>query len=370
MRIGYHVSTLLLLFCFVSSVQAQTTITQNLITDRIGTGIDNTIFDLNLDPAMSTIAAATGAGQTWDFSSFVVSDTAVFSGSFIQLPADIVGADLFPGASFALEAEFEGLEDDLEMDSILIGSTFAFYSLDGGNFATHGLASEFDIDEDGTLDLVSTSFSPPSLVYPFPVEFGDSWNDSTTSTISFGFFETSSVERSESMVDGWGTLITPFGTVQALRITTTSYDTDPFTMMEVFSGTNIEFLSREGIIADIGLDQAGTVAFSSVSMLGEGMVGTPVEEGIDVPATFELEQNFPNPFNPTTTISYSLATPSSVMLTVYTLTGQEVRTLVNSIQPAGAYEVAFDASELASGLYLYRLETENAVQTRLMTLLK
>ena len=89
------------------------------------------------------------------------------------------------------------------------------------------------------------------------------------------------------------------------------------------------------------------------------------------PETFLLYQNFPNPFNPTTTISYKLLAFSRVDLSIYNLLGQKVATLVSAKQPAGKYEVQWDATGFASGVYLYKLDTDNGFsQTRKLVLLR
>jgi hypothetical protein len=85
---------------------------------------------------------------------------------------------------------------------------------------------------------------------------------------------------------------------------------------------------------------------------------------------FSLAQNFPNPFNNATMINYQLPMNSKVILSIYTLLGQKVATLVNEVQPAGTYSVAFDGSDLNSGVYFYRLETNKVVSTKKLTLLK
>jgi hypothetical protein len=89
-----------------------------------------------------------------------------------------------------------------------------------------------------------------------------------------------------------------------------------------------------------------------------------------VPYLFELNQNYPNPFNPTTTISYQLSAVSDVELGVYNLTGQKVATLVSKNQHTGHYQVEWDASGFASGVYYYRLEAGEFLAVKKMILLR
>ncbi len=89
-----------------------------------------------------------------------------------------------------------------------------------------------------------------------------------------------------------------------------------------------------------------------------------------VPSKFSLSQNYPNPFNPTTEINYSITKSGLVTLKVFNILGQEVATLVNQIQKAGTYKVDFNATSLASGVYLYRIESNNFTQTKKMILMK
>jgi len=96
----------------------------------------------------------------------------------------------------------------------------------------------------------------------------------------------------------------------------------------------------------------------------------PVEVDFTVPVQFELKQNYPNPFNPTTTISWQSPVGSHQTLKVYDVLGNEVATLVNEYREAGRYEVTFDASNLASGMYLYRLQSGSFVETKKMILIK
>ena len=88
------------------------------------------------------------------------------------------------------------------------------------------------------------------------------------------------------------------------------------------------------------------------------------------PKEYELAQNFPNPFNPNTSIKFTLPEAGNVKLKVYNLLGQEIRTLVNEYKEAGAYTINFDASDLNSGMYIYKIEAGSFTQTRKMTLIK
>lgn len=104
----------------------------------------------------------------------------------------------------------------------------------------------------------------------------------------------------------------------------------------------------------------------------ENTTSTSVEElpEGDQPLAYELAQNWPNPFNPTTVIRFQLPESSEVRLEVYDLLGRRVATLSDGMMQAGAHTVNFDASGLSSGVYVYRLESTSGVLTRKMTLLK
>ena len=90
----------------------------------------------------------------------------------------------------------------------------------------------------------------------------------------------------------------------------------------------------------------------------------------NIPFTYSLSQNFPNPFNPTTTIRYQLPESGKVSLIIYDILGREVKTLVNEFKINGKYEVSFNASSLASGVYLYRLIVNYYVDVKKMLMIK
>ena len=130
---------------------------------------------------------------------------------------------------------------------------------------------------------------------------------------------------------------------------------------------------------------AGTVNFNAgldtVSLTGTGtqtafvlkystnVLGVELNKST-LPAGFSLSQNYPNPFNPSTTINYSIPRGQFVTLKVYDLLGKEVATLVNEEQKAGSYKVNFNASRFTSGVYFYRLQAGNFLETKKFILLK
>ena len=107
------------------------------------------------------------------------------------------------------------------------------------------------------------------------------------------------------------------------------------------------------------VDLDGRVNYSSI-----------VEAEFNVPRDFALHQNYPNPFNPSTTIKFAVPKTSLVNIKIYDLTGQEVASIVNEVKEAGTYEIKFDARNLASGIYLYRMIADNFTSVKKFNVLK
>ncbi|MBD3408800.1 MAG: T9SS type A sorting domain-containing protein, partial [Ignavibacteriales bacterium] len=144
------------------------------------------------------------------------------------------------------------------------------------------------------------------------------------------------------------------------------------------SFAEIAFLNAKGATGgeysytDKSPEKAGVYTYRLKQVDRDGSfryVGT-VEVTYEAPLTFALEQNFPNPFNPTTTIRYELAKDVNVKLVVYNSIGEQVATLVDGQQAAGRYDASFNASNFASGIYFYRLEAGDFVDVKRMALLK
>jgi hypothetical protein len=126
--------------------------------------------------------------------------------------------------------------------------------------------------------------------------------------------------------------------------------------------TNGHIYLRSGIV----VIQGGTFRSTRDSTF----VGVQPQTTPTLPIEFVLRQNYPNPFNPTTTFAFDLPSSSHVVLVVYDILGREVARAVNETLPAGRYARMFNASGLASGMYIYRLTAGEYSDTKRMLLLK
>ena len=97
---------------------------------------------------------------------------------------------------------------------------------------------------------------------------------------------------------------------------------------------------------------------------------TAINDNSQSPTVYYLEQNHPNPFNPTTTISYNLPEQTHVLIKVFDVNGKDIATLVNRTQNLGRYNLTFDASNLTSGVYYYRIIANDFLQMHKMILVK
>ncbi|MFU8860080.1 MAG: T9SS type A sorting domain-containing protein [Cyclonatronaceae bacterium] len=119
------------------------------------------------------------------------------------------------------------------------------------------------------------------------------------------------------------------------------------------------------------MDENGRINRLDIVKLNHRIVtATGITHQPDIPQDYRLYQNYPNPFNPETTVRFELPESADVTLDVYTITGQHVATLVDEFRTAGHHHVTFDGSRLSSGVYMYRLKTDQVIMTRKMTLVK
>ncbi|MBU1095931.1 MAG: T9SS type A sorting domain-containing protein [Bacteroidetes bacterium] len=187
-----------------------------------------------------------------------------------------------------------------------------------------------------------------------------------------------------------------------------SYSLKKMELISAISSVNVISNAKDGIItlawADLStknslkVDDNGTLVIlkfrATDELQNNDLISVAIESGSEVvdklgkdissnlsiprisnsiPENFELTQNYPNPFNPSTTISYAIPTDGKVNVIVYNAIGQIVATLVNQVQEAGSYKYEWNAGQLSSGIYFYKISVEGAknfVQTKKMLLLK
>jgi hypothetical protein len=113
-----------------------------------------------------------------------------------------------------------------------------------------------------------------------------------------------------------------------------------------------------------------TQRFASESVLGKSSLQEVNYKGSLGVDTYDLSQNYPNPFNPSTTIKYQIPNDGNVTLKVYDILGREVTTLVDEFKNEGRYEVNFNASKLASGVYIYKIQSGDFISSKKMLLIK
>jgi hypothetical protein len=151
-----------------------------------------------------------------------------------------------------------------------------------------------------------------------------------------------------------------------------SLDRETFTQVGFVRGNGTTTEAQSYTFVDRSTFNAEKVYYrlKQVDFDGQFEYSPIVEVNVTMPAKFALMQNYPNPFNPTTNIAYELPVAAKVVLKVYDVLGREVATLINQEQAAGRYVQPFNASALSSGIYFYRLQAGNFVETKKMMLVK
>ena len=170
--------------------------------------------------------------------------------------------------------------------------------------------------------------------------------------------------------------ILPFNNSKVYLVATSTgvYSTDNLNGMNTVWGLEAPNLIGNVVVETIASRISDGVVVAATHGRGAfwGKVGGSVsaDQIAELPSKYTLEQNYPNPFNPSTSISYSIPASAELKLRVYDNIGREVATLVNGKQNAGKHSVNFNASQLASGVYYYRIESAGFNQTKKMILIK
>jgi len=139
-------------------------------------------------------------------------------------------------------------------------------------------------------------------------------------------------------------------------------------------GSNVTITSSGNVTLDAPAvtlkDMVFVIEGGELLVLSQTTAVDVKSEEMVIPNEFVMNQNYPNPFNPTTRITYQIPELSFVTLKVFDVLGNEIKTLVNEEKPVGYYEIKFDASSLASGIYIYQLHAGSFIETKKMILLR
>ena len=233
---------------------------------------------------------------------------------------------------------------------------------------------------DGTLDGVSHwenysngDMTPSGTVTNFVLEWSD---NSKYVDLNAGYFmQGEAMNRLFTRGEGWKYDSNPTSDSASISIATAVTQHTAGTSFTKQNGKYVGHYSY--LIVDSSVSQAGTRMRDSIYR-GFDFTITPLNKPTSVqeepvgglPLSFRLDQNYPNPFNPSTTIRYGLPHASPVTLKVYDMLGRQVSVLVNERRDAGVHEVKFDGSNLASGVYFYRMQAGSFVETRKLVLLR
>ncbi|MEX0845986.1 MAG: BspA family leucine-rich repeat surface protein [Balneolaceae bacterium] len=268
-------------------------------------------------------------------------------------------SEMFLGAS--------SFNQDLNKWDVTNVSTYSFSHMFEGATSFNGNISNWDVsngyyfmamfrnassfNQDISSWNVSNAYSYGGLYYMF--------DGATSFDQNLGNWDVNSIKKFTNFLTG-------------VQLSTANYDS-------LLVGWSKQDLSK-GVSFNGGLSTASSVGDSAREEIvykfnwtitdGDGIFVSNERSEKNQPISYNLSQNYPNPFNPTTTFQYQLPKNSIVEIKIFNTNGQLITLLVNEKQPAGIYTVGFDASNLSSGIYIYRIKTDNFTKSNKMVLIK
>lgn len=251
--------------------------------------------------------------------------------------------------------------------------TYGYFSIASDRLTSYGSAGEEFLIQ----------YSDPEVQMITPLNYNDTFSDQFRGTMTGDGFIVRTTGSISVINDSYGLITLPDGrTLPAARVKFVRENFDTTYVSGIpFMTSSLRIISYEWFIAGTKFpvvqiayyrqNTNGTVTTLKKVEYNPGSPSAVDERELGgMTSSFVLDQNFPNPFNPATTISFTLATRGRVSLTVYNTIGQVVATLVDEELGEGLYAVPFDAQGLASGVYLYSLRLGDEVRTRKLMLVK
>ncbi len=271
----------------------------------------------------------------------------------------------------------DGSSYSVSASSGVISGTLIIHSLDGGIDTTQ-FSGQLISENNATLNLLGTIMSFSKILSPGALT--DSLVGVLNSPVAGQLNVTIRLDNQGQIVSATGLVPPVSGRVYADSGIFVGHiktgDTVGHNVDSLWSTwdefTLVGTYAHDSLNGDIGLDGPrnhdpyGTVHLVRMGIVtGIGSIETP-----RIPESFSLAQNYPNPFNPGTTISYQLPTQGQVTLKILDVLGREIATLINGEQTAGVKSITWNAVNVPSGIYFYRLQTKAFTQTRKLLLLK
>lgn len=321
------------------------------------------------------VGSASSAAQQFSFT-FEPTQSVVFTNYMLWPWLGIEPFSKFPEATHATGFSFPL---QIGEDTTFTTTVYQFVKISGESVIALGIALRQQFSPPVPplpADTVTYDYSSEFIAH-LPVVYGATTTavETTYNWLDFSYIVTETIEK----VDGFGTITIPQGTFPALRISSLTVksqynpaETEPQT---VDSTVSITFLSNAGVRVELDIaegqpHEGETFASTAAIVVTSGSPNSVRNDGGVTVKGFALNQNFPNPFNPSTTLSFSLPLSGMTTLKVYDIIGKEVATVIDEELAAGLYSVPFNASHLPSGVYFYTLQSGNYRMTKKMSLVK
>ncbi len=340
-------------FLLAILVVASQSFAQNTLTSANNPVVGN--IDKNyLCDTVNLSEGNSGSNQTWNFTNLTITDSSTVN--FVSVGSTPYAAQ-FPNSNIASTND---------------NSSFNYFNTSQTNILVNGFA--------GADLTIPYSNAETFLEYPFT--FNSTFTDQFASVYNAFGAETYRTGTTTVSGDAWGTINLPNGNFSnALRV---NYFTQTRDSSNIGVPLVTDIISRSYVWFAPGRKfPVFQIIYTYISLNGTPFVGSKVIDyspsspviGINIisnetPSGYELSQNYPNPFNPSTKINFAVPVSGLVSLVIFNELGREVEKLVNQNLNAGSYEFDWNAAEYPSGVYFYRLESDQFVETKKMILSK
>ncbi|MEM7573050.1 MAG: T9SS type A sorting domain-containing protein [Bacteroidota bacterium] len=342
-----------LCYCLLiaAPLAAQINITENRLTNELDQRMKEVLYETNLDidGTLSPLIQTTGPNQSWNFADLNYVDSTILFEELTEVNMNdpYINDPNLAGASLRWYQIVPPATGAVLQDTVF---RYLYGNLVAGNWTYNGGVTIADIDFDGEVDTFLQWFDPPSLQVRFPVTENSAWHDSTTFNQNFmGMPFQSATELDSNWVVGWGSLQTPAGTTEVLRVNNKVVN-QAFGSPLVDIGNSIEFQSADGAISAAIVIEDGR-AFHRVRT----NVGMATSTRQPPRLRFRLLPNFPNPVAEQTRFQFELQDAGRVELNLLDNQGRTVAEIWERETPAGVQNILWNNPGLPAGLYWLRM---------------